>query len=153
MNWAWNTALHTCIRKGPGGCTCTQVSQAWSALVWSQSSSPASDWSCEGWATNTQNWCARLLLFLHPWAISFCPPTACLLFIALQLICSVVLNGAEQTWVSWVDMGIPGPDFEPLRARLEKLGCQSTVLFCFVLHLGWAELMFLLRMCKRPSIF
>jgi hypothetical protein len=23
----------------------------WSGLVWSQSSSPASDWSCEGWAT------------------------------------------------------------------------------------------------------
>jgi hypothetical protein len=59
--------------------TCTQASQAWSPLVWSQSSSPASDWSCEG-LSNTQNWCTRLLLFLHPSAISFfCPPTACCL--------------------------------------------------------------------------
>lgn len=147
LNWVWNTALHTCIRKGPGGCTCTQVSQAWSGLVWSQSSSP-SQWLTMWRLSNTQNWCARFLLFLHPWAISFCPPTACLLFIALQLIC-LVLNEAEQTWVSWVDMSIPGPDFEPLRARLEaRLSEHRFVLFCGWAELSWSELMFLLCMCK-----
>jgi hypothetical protein len=123
----------------------TSFCQAWSGLVWSDDKAlrqPVIDHVKA--EQHSEKWCARLLLFLHPWAISFCPPKACLsLFIALQLIC-LVLNGAEQdlgelsryghTW-AWL--------WTSGSKDWKKLGCQSTVLFCC-----WAELMFLLSMDK-----
>jgi hypothetical protein len=77
-NWVWNTALHTCIRKGPGGGAHAHK-LARPGLVWSGLITKlfASQWLIMWMLSNTQNWCSRLLLFLHPWAISFCPPTAC----------------------------------------------------------------------------
>jgi hypothetical protein len=138
MNWVWNTALHTCITKGPGGRTCTQFKPGlvWSGLVWSQSSSPASDWSCEG-LSNTQKWCARFALVPSPLSYQFLSSHSLLLFIALQLLC-LVLKGAEQTWVSWVDMrkiytwAWLWTSEQRLEARLSE--------HRFVLRLNWAEL-------------
>ncbi len=87
-------------QKGPRrGRTCTQVSQAWSSLVWSDHKALRQPVTDHVNAEQHSELMLKVALVPSPLSYQFLSSHSLLLFIALQLICSV-LNGAEQTWVS-----------------------------------------------------
>ncbi len=136
-NWVWNTALHTCITKGPGGRTCTQLSQAWPGLA---TKLFASQWLIMWRAEqHSEMMCARFALVPSPLSYQFLSSHSLLLFIALQLIC-LVLKGAEQTWVSWVDMWKIYTWAWLWTSEQKTRSSAVRAPFCFAAELSWAEL-------------
>jgi len=129
--------LHTCITKGPGGRTCTQLSQAWPGLA---TKLFASQWLIMWRAEqHSEMMCARFALVPSPLSYQFLSSHSLLLFIALQLIC-LVLKGAEQTWVSWVDMHKIYTWAWLWTSEQKTRSSAVRAPFCSAAELNWAEL-------------